>query len=402
MTRRWHFNPREAVSFFGILSVVLGHIFSVGNGKRSGHVLIAPPGHGNMGDQALCDSFFENVDGPITLIVTSTGEHELPPDGRVTELVMPHLLRGGKRVRAASWCRLALMARSAKTVAIMGVDMMDGGYGVVSSVSRSQLAAMCARTGVPTRILGFSWNASPAAPAARAIRKADEAGAELVARDPLSEERLRTLGCHPISGADLVFAATTVDTESADQLLAGLGVLGGRYALVNASALVARTHDQTPGYVEVLELLRAAGITPVLLPHVDRTTGRDIDALLQIAAGSVPGTAILHDVPRPAVVRGLCRNAEIVISGRMHLGVMALLMGAVPVVVSTQGKVQGLLRLFGVEELTVDTGAAFAENLRRAVGAAVDGRADLAARIAGALPSVKQKAARNVAGPWQT
>ena len=34
-------------------------------------------------------------------------------------------------------------------------------------------------------------------------------------------------------------------------------------------------------------------------------------------------------------------------TGRMHLAVMALLAGTPPITVATQGKVEGLMRLFG-------------------------------------------------------
>ncbi|MBM4497031.1 hypothetical protein GS426_20150 [Rhodococcus hoagii] len=41
---------------------------------------------------------------------------------------------------------------------------------------------------------------------------------------------------------------------------------------------------------------------------------------------------------------------------RMHLGILALSAGIAPVIFSTQGKVEGVMKLFGLRELVVEPG----------------------------------------------
>ena len=87
-----------------------------------------------------------------------------------------------------------------------------------------------------------------------------------------------------------------------------------------------------------------------------------------------------------------------VVTGRMHLAIMAL-HGAVPAIpLSYQGKLSGLMRLFGTEGLSVEPRPGFAaeveERLERVLAAGDAIRRSLSER----LPRVKELAGKNFGG----
>ena len=68
----------------------------------------------------------------------------------------------------------------------------------------------------------------------------------------------------------------------------------------------------------------------------------------------------------PAEVRGLAAGAQVVITGRMHLAIMSMSSGVPAITFSTHGKVSGLMRLFGVDELCVEPGEDMADRIKAA------------------------------------
>ena len=50
-----------------------------------------------------------------------------------------------------------------------------------------------------------------------------------------------------------------------------------------------------------------------------------------------------------------------IITGRMNLAILGLTVGVPPIIFGTQGKVEGMLKLFGLENLAVSPGFGMAE-----------------------------------------
>ena len=80
---------------------------------------------------------------------------------------------------AADLRAYAALIRRARSVSVVGADMMDGKYSLRGSVRRSLLAQAAAEAGVPTRILGFSWNAAARLAARRSLIAASRAGVSI-------------------------------------------------------------------------------------------------------------------------------------------------------------------------------------------------------------------------------
>lgn len=219
----------------------------------------------------------------------------------------------------------------------------------------------------------------------------------LFVRDPVSLARLHSDGVDScMQTADIVFnldVSAAVDPP-------GIPVWTN-HVVVNASGLVGkRNESQTSIYVAMISALREVGLSVILLPHVIRGGGDDLAALREIYSEfEADNNVFLIDrLLSPYEVLGVVDGARTIVSGRMHLSVLALLSGVPAVTVSTQGKVEGLMDLFETRELFVSSDRS---QLRRLCsdGAAMILRADkLRFLVSRALPRVTADARKNFDG----
>lgn len=333
-------------------------VAALGRSVRPGtrhQVLLAPTGGGNIGDQAMVEAYLENVPGDVVIIARHVSDVDVPEAHRerVRLVGLGSLVAGSYRRDDADLRTFCELLDGARGFSVIGADMLDGAYSYRRSVQRTSLATYAARCGIPTRILGFSWNAAPDRRCLDELAAAADAGVRLLARDPVSVERLRASGfTDVVETADLVFAARTLDDRVRAELRRGRD---GPYALVNASSLVARKVDQLGEYERIVTFLRARGMDVILVPHVSRTSTDDIAECAKVyAATHGEGVYLVDQLLSPAQIRGLTRAARVVVTGRMHLAIMSLYSGVPAVTVSTQGKVEGLMRRVGFENLMVE------------------------------------------------
>ncbi len=101
----------------------------------------------------------------------------------------------------------------------------------------------------------------------------------------------------------------------------------------------------------------------LLLPHVTHEGADDVaaqaallDALQDDQSG---GCWSIGDLLPPAQIRYLTERADVIMTGRMHLSILGLLGGKAPIVLATQGKVRGLLEMFGISELSIEPDPGF-------------------------------------------
>lgn len=360
-------------------------------------VVLSPPAAGNIGDQALVESVLNNIVDDVALVVRKKSDvllDHIPASDRViTEIVLPDLIYGMGPARRRDVQQFKKLLREASSLFVVGADIMDGRYCARASIARARMAALGAELGVPAAVLGFSWSTKPKYRAVRALTKATKSGVVLYARDPASMRRLQQSGLEPTAAADVVFTQATADVVSAQRLLGELGVTEhDDYVLINASGLVGGKPAQTASYVEVVRGLRDKGIVPVLLPHVSRATADDQDALDQLAAAVGVPIPRVRSLQLPDVIRGLCSRAAAVVTGRMHLGVMAMRVGTPAVIVSTQGKVEGLMEMFGIPECCVGPGLAALPGTTADV---IENRGTYVSKISERLPMVIGLAERN-------
>ncbi|WP_236836166.1 polysaccharide pyruvyl transferase family protein [Blastococcus sp. KM273129] len=362
-------------------------------------LIVSAPGNGNIGDQALLEALIENIGGPVTVIVPDAAEPEMSDDcrRRVSVCRLPGLLYGNGAEHRAAVAGFGEALADAAHLCIVGADVMDGRYSLPASVRRSTLATAAARAGVDTRVIGFSWSDRPRSAARRSLAAAGRSGVRLLLRDPVSAARARRDGIVGVrEAADVVFAARSVERSAAADVLEGVD---RPVALVNVSGLLAERLDQTDDYVAVVDGLRSRGLHVVLLPHVARERAGDLAACAAVAERAGP-TDVTHvrRLLTPAQVRGLAERSTITVTGRMHLAVMSLLQGVPAVTLATQGKVEGLMQLFGVPGLCVSPEHGFSADVMDAVEGVLDEASSARRAIRTALPRVVELALRNVEG----
>lgn len=341
-----------------------GLVFALGAFFRSSrspaHVLITAPGGGNIGDQAMFEAFVANSAGRVLAIVPSLGALKNPDSNRVETMAMPALMQlTGVRHWADVW-RLGRLVSQTRSLSVTGADIMDGGYNPVASVARWNLARCFAQKGVPSRLLGFSWNGRSPSIVAAYARAAHDAGVRALLRDPVSLRRIQADGLpNAVGTSDTVFRLTTTDSMIA-RSPEFKGFIDRPFAIVNASALVARGLDQIAELRGVVDALLASERNVVVLPHVQRGEHGDIEEGAQVAEG-YPDSRVLfvNRLLDPSEIRALTKNAEVVVTGRMHLAIMALSQGTPAFVVSTQGKVEGLAELFETPDLLLEPSPGF-------------------------------------------
>ena len=360
------------------------------------HVLLAPAGGGNIGDQALVEAFIENADGRITVVSRRATDYLLPDGPRVRLLPLFSLVYGDLVGHVRDVRVLARTLRTATSFSVVGADVMDGGYGFRASTNRANLARRVAQIGIDSRILGFSWNAAPHPSALAAVRSAARSGVDTIIRDPRSAERARADGIAPVvDGADIVFLARSVDDASAAEWADSVA---SPLALVNFSGLVPAGAGLQP-YVDVVLALRARGHGVLLVPHVSRPGADDLPLCRAVADRFADDhdVVLVDRLLTPAAIRGLAGRARVTVTGRMHLAVMSLMHGTPAVTVATQGKVEGLMELVGTPGLCV-AASDVTGSLARVAAETADAADELSARISSRLPSVRALAARNLTG----
>ncbi|GAA4777008.1 polysaccharide pyruvyl transferase family protein [Microbacterium gilvum] len=325
-------------------------------GARKGHILIAGPGEGSIGDEAMYEAFVKTCPGPLTVIARRPEDLLWTSDREDVEYVyLPSLLYGQGGRRAALKTVLTL-AQSAESVSLVGADIMDGVYSEFASVRRFRTVAASATCGADARVLGFSWNNAPAPRARRAMQETS-AIAQLSARDERSAERLRADGGQRVvTVSDLAFL-TEPNVALEDRVLADWVTQqraeGRQIVLVNANP---RQEKRFPGlrdaYVRLIRTLLDDGISCILVPHDSRGGERSEEAYLAgIASEFATETALFHveNAPMPAQVVAIAREVDLVVSGRMHLVVLASVARRATVAFDYQDKFEGLYRLLGYD-----------------------------------------------------
>jgi polysaccharide pyruvyl transferase WcaK-like protein len=298
----------------------------------------------------------------------------------------------------------------------LGADVLDGHYSPVASFRRVNLLRMAAELGLDVSVLGFSFNAEPSPLVLGALRDLPSS-VRLCARDPISHARLtKNLGRPVDLVADLAFGLEPEGTESDDEA-ALLGWIAARRADgdvvlgFNASHRAFKStvgtdiDDVVTAYASALTGLfrEREDISIVAIPHDYRETPQEMsdDHLLAAIADRLEPTDRARFAQpsfrlQARFVSRVTAEVDAIFSGRMHLVIAALRNGTPAATVAYQGKVAGLSQYFDLPELGVAPSVALdPSGMRRAIGALIEQRVGIAARIDRAQPAVAALQARN-------
>lgn len=315
-------------------------------------VIVPTYGHGNIGDQAMFEAFLDRAEKPVVAVFSSRDALTVP-DGRAHETTVahaPNLVSGPPIGRLRARGTFAGVLQGARSFSIVGADIMDGTYTRREALLRLDMARLAVRAGIPTRVLGFSWSDKPDPAVVSAMRELAP-HVDFLARDPRSLERLQSAGVASQLVADVVFARDDVRSPIPD---VESWLAGRPYAVLNTSGLIDGRIDLSEDYSAVARALTDRGLAVVVLPHVARPGDDDrIPAKRLMLDADLGLWHLCSDLPSPSEVAWLAADAELVVTGRMHLAILAATVGTPAVTLGTQGKVEGLMDLLGVPDLVL-------------------------------------------------
>lgn len=362
---------------------------------------ISPTGPGSLGDQAM-------LDAATTEVITAGG----------MACVFPHApaLRGqvrivnGEGALGTAWAA-ARAILSMSRVAYIGADVVDGVYGVATSLKRLKTLTLARRLGKQARVMGSSWSPTPAPKVAAFLRTHPEL--EILARDPVSQRRMEAdLGREVQLVADLAFLLRSEVRSPAAQAAVcwakharaqGAQILG-----VNLSGHTVRTMPDKSVLPLAKLVMRWLDASParriMLMPHDVRPGfGGDLKVLKSFADTLADQYAARMHVPVGTLdawdAKAIAGEVDLVLTGRMHLAIASLGQGTPPVSVIYQGKFEGLMEHFGLTGLTFPPEAVgTTPDPDAQLSAASDNSAVLSAQIKAELPRIKELARANFAG----
>jgi polysaccharide pyruvyl transferase WcaK-like protein len=125
------------------------------------------------------------------------------------------------------------------------------------------------------------------------------------------------------------------------------------------SALLKKEDHQLIQYAHIVDAALAMGWEVILLPHVRRPGNDDSERLAKLAVGYDDRVSLVSNSLTPAEVFELTSRAEFVVTGRMHLAILATLSGAPAVTLGSQGKVDGLYASLGKDSWAIDPASDF-------------------------------------------
>ncbi|WP_169924554.1 polysaccharide pyruvyl transferase family protein [Flavimobilis soli] len=319
-------------------------------GDATGVVFVAPPSAGNLGDQAMLDSFCQNSSVRPTVVYDSRSGFSKTRSDVAGEVMLRGVHSGSIRRQVAAMRAIAKLAGKGGALAVAGADIIDGVYHARSVVALWTLLETAQRRGVECRVVGFSWSPRVLPAVQRAAVRAADAGVSLIARDAISRDRMLELGVAPVtSAADMVFMRRPQVDE-----VPPLFVSEAPFAIVNMNPVVSASDVQMDRYISVLSLLRSRGLEVILLPNAAADIVGHERLRQRAEATGVDQIWSVSKLPTVDEVLNLCARATITVTGRMHLAILSLTSGTPAVAVSYQGKVAGMMAMMGTPERCVE------------------------------------------------
>ncbi|WP_043642781.1 polysaccharide pyruvyl transferase family protein [Caenispirillum salinarum] len=374
----------------------------------SAALVVAPSVSGSVGDaalivgttEALRAAGYQRVD-----ILTPETEDDWPvsvtPDHT---LCLPGLLMRGGR---GALMRMAFAMRDYEALYVIGADIIDGIYSHQRALARIRLMQLAAQGGLQTVLVGASISEAPKSACMRALGQLP-GSVRINARDPLSAQRMVPwLGRMPSIAPDAAFLIPPpVEREAPEAEAAWLARMehaGLQPVVVNVNGGQAY---KKPALAEamgrVIDGLLARRCAVMLLPHDSRKPG-DEEICRHLAEQRGASVRAYQGPMDPLSIRSVLALVPIVITGRMHVAILGLTTGAVPIAVVYQGKFEGLFQLFDlpVEDLCRQPDAVIAdpESLLACYDAAVANLSRHADAVRRALPTVTEAARMNVLAP---
>ncbi len=355
------------------------------------NLLFPAPDKGNIGDRMMLLATLSANNKKFTLVSEKSGDLTVLQgqfDGP-NFVEIPHLYHRIPGTRLRALFSLASIMRESTKVLVIGADLMDGKYNYAASIHRLQILHLANELGIESRVLGFSWGENnPNTLSEYMINYCENTN--FMVRDPISYQRLLQLGVKNIHQvADLVFnyEFKVLDTRLATR----------KYCIINSSGLISQSSRNILLYGEIIRKILALGFEVILLPHVIRNSDDDLAVLRSLynAFLNEKEVTLIENILQPEEILKLCLNAEIVITSRMHLAILSLISGTPPIVFSSNGKVEGLLKMFQIEQLCIPESNYSSSDVMAVLDSTLRDVSALRSKIKANIKNVSEMSSRN-------
>ena len=313
--------------------------------------VITPADPGSLGDAAMVRAISDQY-AAGGLDVTCWRYPGAPQFADTRAKLDVQLLRG-KQAEAT--------LRAYARLGCVGADVMDGLYAYADSCLRLRLLGLAAAMGLESRLFGFSFNASPHPKTALEFKQLHK-DVIICVRDPISHQRLGAVAGHALrlvaDMAFLVHAKASTANEGDVEWINEHRRQGRQVIGLNLHPLFSFNHGASITGALIASFAALVQSSPgqafVLIPHDFRPVFGDVPALQAIAAALPEAESsrlrLVTGIRDPAELKGFVGHLDGVLTGRMHLAIAAMGQGVPVAGVTYQGKFEGLLRHFELEE----------------------------------------------------
>lgn len=364
-------------------------------------VILPPSGGGSLGDQAMLDSTAASLSrfGKVVLVAVPG------PNTNLRTQVTYAPLNGGSKVEKLRALKEIL---SAGTIVFLGADVIDGAYG--GDCRRLGIFDLFVRAGLRGACLGFSISAKPGAVATQRLLKMPQM--RMHVRDRISLDRFEKLTQREgILVADTAFQlrpeVTTPVMEEAIGWARTQRAQGRRVLVVNLGGWT-------------LERMKGDGVAAVnaclgrwlsdspdravlLLPHDFKPAPvGDVEPLRRLNSLLAPqffDRVLFVEPPfNTWDVKALAEEIDFSMTGRMHFSIACLGMGTPSLGIVYQGKFEGLMDHFGLDDMLIAPDEAADPDILFARLNKVERELpDLRSRITMKLPAIRELSWKNFA-----
>ncbi|MFP4354888.1 MAG: polysaccharide pyruvyl transferase family protein [Phycisphaerae bacterium] len=373
--------------------------------KQERVLCLAPPVPANCGDEAMLWVVLNELrkrGRSVKVIQTGPQELSLPevcPGAELVEGIHPYFTTTRSRKE-----RLLLLRqfRHCRDLIVIGADVLDGTYSKDKAVQTFRCLQMAHSCGIHARVLGFSLSAEPSGPLAESIRSLPDS-VRLMARDPLSAERLRSVaGPRVEQVADLAFLFEAAGQEQVPpEVRTFIEDCQGPLLGLSATPLLMDSRiDAQRRIARAMGMLaRSTGGRILLVQHHPKDL-ETCSILQQAISQDAEGASMIVPFLPAAVAKTVIRHCNHVFSGRMHVAIAALSCRRPVTCFPYRGKFRGLMQMFEIDNslLDVDDIPEDPERICELFAERVEQSDVEAARIQDHLPGVMAMARRNFDG----
>ncbi len=383
-------------------------------GRNQGRsILILPPYMpGSLGDEAMVSASVDYLNSKghklINLVSYNRALNWEPLEPMTETIDFPY----------QSWkakFRFANAVSRYEQFYCLGADVLDGHYTDEVSLERLELVSLAVETGADAAILGFSFNDQPTPASVQALRDLP-LNVRMCSREPISQSRLLHHLQRPVElVADVAFLLHPIDDSEivsgvsrwiSEQQANGRTVIGINANGMHVSNLKVQLLEHLIQiYVDTLVELYSKDekFSFVLIPH-DFHSGPEVvseivlaEAILKALPAKMQLNCIKVPTPcRAAEIKAICRNLDLVLSGRMHLSIACLGQATPVACITYQGKFEGLFRHFELDGMTIEPSQAFQPgSLVKFLMPLIEKREDISKHVQLKLPQIQQLAQAN-------